>query len=136
MRRALLLPLALAALAAGCGTTSSSSGGFEGEERRVAEVVEKIQSAGEAGDAAELCSDVLATALREAIEEAGSTCQVEMDNAIRDADDFELVVEDVTVDGEQATARVRGRVGDGEETREFEFEQENGAWRATSLGAD
>jgi len=127
--------LVLAALANGCGAAASSAGDFEGEEQAVAEVVERIQSAGEGGDATEICDEVLATALRDAIAESGSTCEQELDKAITDADDFDLEVEEVTVDGAEATARVRGRDGDAERVRELQFTREGDDWRATALGS-
>ncbi len=124
----------LAALVAGCGASTSSSADFEGEEKAVADQVEKIQSAGEARDAKQLCDEVLATALRDAIAAAGSSCEVELDKAIRDADDFALEVEDVTISGDTATATVRTGTGSDEQTRDFEFERDGSSWRATSLG--
>ena len=129
------VPLVLAALAAGCGASASSAGDFEGEERRVADVVEKLQSAGETGDAAEICEEVLASDLREEMRAAGANCEQELDKAIQDADDFELEVEDVTVSGDTATAKVRGRDGGEERVRNFEFVRESSGWRATSLGS-
>jgi hypothetical protein len=134
-RARLAVPLLLAALAAGCGASGSSAGEFEGEERRVADVVEKLQSAGETGDAAEICNEVLASELREEMQAAGANCEQELDKAIQDADDFELEVEDVTISGDTATAKVRGSEGDGETVRDFEFVREEGGWRATSLGS-
>jgi len=134
-RPLLALPLVLAALAAGCGATTSSAGDFEGQEKAVADQVEKIQSAGESRDAKQLCDDVLAAELRDAIAEAGSSCEVELDKAIRDADDFELTVEDVTITGTTAVAKVRTGSDDDDETRDFEFERDGDTWRATSLGA-
>ena len=136
MRRSYFaLPLALAALAAGCGAGPSSAGDFEGEEKRVADVVEKLQSAGETGDAAEICNDVISRELRDQFQEAGANCEQELDKAIRDADDFELDVEEVTIDGDSATAKVRGRDGGEERVRDFEFVREGSSWRATSLGS-
>jgi hypothetical protein len=136
MSRALVaVPLLLAALASGCGGSASSAGDFEGEEQRVAELVEQLQSAGETGDAAEICDEVLAQQLRDQIQEAGATCEQELDKAIKDADDFELEVEDVTITGDSATAEVRGRDRGEERVREFEFVRERGGWRATSLGS-
>jgi hypothetical protein len=133
-RRLLPLPFVLAALVAGCGASTSSSTDFEGEEKAVADQVEKIQSAGEARDAKQLCDDVLATELRDAIAAAGSSCEVELDKAIRDADDFALEVQDVTISGDTATATVRTGTGSDEQTRDFEFERDGTSWRATSLG--
>ena len=128
--------LALAALLAGCGSsTSSSSSGFSGEEKKVADVVEQLQSDGESRDAKGICEDVLASALVKQIQQAGSTCEVEIDKAIRDADDYDLEVQDVTVTGDTATAKVKGRVGDADQVREFKFVREKAGWRATDLGS-
>jgi hypothetical protein len=133
-RAPLAAVLLLAALASGCAGTPSSAGDFEGEEKNVAEVVEKLQAAGETGDAAEICDEVLAKELRDQIQEAGSTCEQELDKAIKDADDFDLEVEDVTIQGDTATAKVKGRDRGEERVRDFDFVREGGGWRATSLG--
>jgi hypothetical protein len=136
MRRTLVaVPLALALIAAGCNGGASSGPDFEGEQQRVADVVEKLQSAGETGDAKEICEQVLARSLADQIKAAGSTCEQEMDKAIKDADDFDLEVESVTVSGNTATARVRGEDRGEERVRTFEFEKEGSDWRATNLGA-
>jgi hypothetical protein len=134
-RAFLAVPLVLAALAAGCGASTSSAGDFEGEERRVADVVEKLQSAGETGDAAEICNEVLARQLRDEMQAAGANCEQELEKAIKDADDFELEVEDVTISGDSATAKVRGQDQGEERVRDFEFVREGNGWRATSLGS-
>jgi hypothetical protein len=134
-RAVLAVPLVLAALASGCGASGSSAGDFEGEEKRVADVVEQLQSAGETGDAAEICNEVLAKQLRDQIQEAGANCEQELEKAIKDADDFELEVEDVTITGNSATAKVKGRDGGEERVRDFEFVREGRDWRATSLGS-
>ena len=135
MRRSLALPLVLAALASGCAGNASSAGDFQGEERQVADVVENLQSAGESGDAKAICDDILARSLSDQIKAAGSTCEQELDKAIKDADDFDLEVEDVTVEGNRATAKVKGRDRGADRVRTFEFQREGSSWRATSLGA-
>jgi uncharacterized cupredoxin-like copper-binding protein len=136
MPRALLaVPLVLAALASGCTGGSSSASDFEGEEAKVAEVVEELQSAGETGDAGKICDDILARQLRDQIQEAGATCEQELDKAIKDADDFELDVEAVTIQGNSATAKVKGQDQGEERVRDFEFVREGEDWRATNLGS-
>jgi len=136
MRRSLaVLPLLLAALASGCAGGASSSSDFKGEEKKVADVVEKLQSAGETGDAKEICDDILARSLSDQIKAAGSTCEQEMDKAIKDADDFDLAVEDVTVSGSSATAKVKGRDRGADRVRTFQFERDGSSWRATNLGS-
>ena len=135
MRRALFaVPLVIAVLGSGCTGGGSSADDFAGEEKNVADKVEQLQSAGESGDAAAICDEILSRQLREQIQEAGSSCEQEIDKALDDADGFELDVEDVTISGTEATARVSGS-DDGERgVREFEFVREGTDWRATSLG--
>ncbi len=128
------LPLVLAAVIAGCAGGASSASDFQGEEKKVADQVEKLQSAGETGDAKAICDEVLAKGLREQIQAAGSTCEQELEKAIKDADDFDLDVESVTISGSTARAKVKGRDGGKDQVRDFEFVREGSDWRATSLG--
>jgi hypothetical protein len=135
MPRALLaVVFALAALASGCAGNPSSADGFKGEEKKVADLVEKLQRAGETGEAGTICDDVLAKELRDQIQEAGSTCEQEMEKAIADADDFDLDVEDVTISGTTATARVRGLVGAKQSVRDVGLVREGADWRVQKLG--
>jgi hypothetical protein len=129
------VPLVLVALASGCTANPSSSNGFEGEEKNVAEVVDKLGTAGRTGDAGELCDNVFSKRLREAIAESGSTCEQELDKAIKDADDFDLEVDDVTIDGDRATAKVTGKADGKDQVRDFTFTREGKTWRATDLGS-
>jgi hypothetical protein len=132
MPRALFaVPLALAALASGCAGANSSSNKFKGEDHNVAAQVEKLQSAGETGDAKEICDELLAKQLRDRMQAGGSNCEQELDKAIKDADDFDLDVQKVTISGDTATAQVKGR----DEVRELELTREGGGWRVTSLGS-
>jgi hypothetical protein len=128
--------LSAGALAAGCGEAQSSSAGdFEGEERAVAEVVEDLQDAGERKEADRICRDLLSADLQASLRQAGSTCEREVERSIDDAEDFELVVEDVTVTGSTARATVRRREGQADRRTTFEFEKTGRSWRATSLAA-
>jgi hypothetical protein len=128
------LPAAAIALLvlAGCGASEESSvDRFQGQERAVAQKVEDLEDAGESRRPEDICSEILSRTLVDQLEAAGTTCADEMGKAIDDADDFALEVRDVTVTGEEATARVqRGEDGP---TVTFEFVRENGQWRATSL---
>ena len=133
-RVALAILLVLVALVSGCGASASSAGEFEGEEQNVAEVVEQLQSAGQTGDGGEICDELLAEPLRDQIQESGSSCEQELDKALADADDFELEVEDVTISGTNATARVKGRAVDQDRVRELALVREGDDWRITEFG--
>ena len=133
MRRPLLVLLPLAAALAGCGSTSSATN-FSGEEQGVAEQVEALQSAAESRDAADVCGQVLTAELRESMRAEGASCADQVEEAIGDADDFELDVQDVRVRGEQATARVLARYDGADRVRTVELVREGGGWRISSLG--
>ena len=104
---------------------------FQGEERAVAQKIEDLQEAGERRRPEQICTDILARALVQQLEAAGANCTDEMSKAIEDADDFDLDVREVTIDGTTATVTVRR--GDDGPTETMEFTKEGGQWRATSL---
>jgi hypothetical protein len=121
-------------LLAGCGAeqqSSSSLDKFSGDKRAVAQKVEDLQEAGSRRDPERICTEILAKSLVEQLESAGASCTDEMKKAIEDADDYDLEVTAVEVDGETATATVRR--GDDGPTETMEFAKEGDAWRATAL---
>ena len=120
---------------AGCTTTgsSSSSSKFTGAKGDVASVVSDLQQAGQKRDANKICTEILSRKLVDELSQAGTSCQQEMKNAIEDADDFDLNVQNVTINGSNATAVVkRGKDGP---TATFRFVREDGKWKATDFGA-
>ena len=122
-------------LLAGCGAGQpSSEERFQGAEREVAAQVEELQAAGNADEPEKICAEILSRRLVAELEAAGTTCNEEMDKAIQDADDFELDVREVTIQGSEATVRVRR--GEDGPVATWEFVRENGQWRATSLAAN
>ena len=135
MKAAVALAVLVLLAFAGCGAQAqqSSVDSFQGEEREVAQKVEDLQEAGEGRDPEDICADILAASLVDELEEAGTDCPQEMRKAIDDADDFELEVLDVTVNGTSATARVRR--GEDGPTETMQFKQERGEWRATALSS-
>lgn len=129
-RLAVLLPLLVLV---GCGTTQpSSTDRFrDGDQRAVAQKIEDLQEAGVRGRPEEICNEILARSLVQQLEAAGANCTQEMEKAIEDAEEFELDVRDVKVNGSTATATVRR--GEDGPTETMEFTREGGQWRATSL---
>jgi hypothetical protein len=123
---ALLLPLAA------CGAAPSSKSKFQGEQQKVAQVVDDLAAAGRSGDADKICSDILAKELVAELKSAGGECVTEMKSAIDDASDYDLRVDSVKVDGNNATARVRQGTKGAPTT--YTFVKESGGWRASQLG--
>ena len=132
MRRALLLVCLLAL--SGCGQAASSSSEFEGAEAEVADAIEELQAAGERREGDRICKEILATELIEELESNDVACSEELEDALREADDTELEVTDVTIEGDTATAEVKGRDGQQDRVATFTLVQERGAWRVSGLG--
>jgi hypothetical protein len=138
-RRTILILTAMVAFgAAGCGaqTADDSSDDFRGDERLVAQAVEDLQSAAQRGEGEQLCTQVLARVLVQRFEQAGDgTCADAVTDAVRDADTLETTVEDVTVTGQNATARVQADAGARDETSTLELVREGDRWKISALPA-
>jgi hypothetical protein len=132
-RLATAMVLIAALGAAGCtSSTGSASGKFSGQQAQVAQVVSDLAKDGQRKDAQKICTEILARELVDKLDQAGTSCGQEMDKAIADADDFDLSVQKVTIQGSSATAVVRrGKHGP---TATFRFVREGGKWKATDFG--
>jgi hypothetical protein len=132
MKRVALALLLVAA--AGCGTQSQSSSAdkfTDPDQKAIAEKVEDLESAGRRGQADDICSEILAKTLVSQLDAAGTDCATEMQKAIDDATQFDLEVQKVTINGNEATAEVKQ--GDEGPTETMTFTKESGDWRATAL---
>ena len=129
------LALLLVAIA-GCGaqaSTSSVDKFTDKDQKAVAQQVEDLASAGKRNKPDDICSNILAQELVSQLNSAGTDCATEMSKAIEDANEFNLTVEKVTVNGDTATAEVKQ--GDDGPTETMEFTREKNSWRATSLSS-
>jgi predicted small secreted protein len=134
MRRLVLAPILLAAVAlAGCTTagSGSSSKKFSGAAGDVADAVGDLETAGKRKDADRLCSELLARSLVEKLDAGGTSCKQEMKDALADADEFALSVRDVKVSGNEATATVRQ--GSDGPTRTIQLVKEGTRWKASEF---
>jgi hypothetical protein len=132
MKRVALALLLLAV--AGCGAqaqTSSVDKFKDPAQREVAQQIEDLASAGKRNKPDDICSNILSQQLVRQLNAAGTDCATEMQKAIEDANEFDLTVEKVTVNGSTATADVKQ--GDDGPTVTMEFTREKNSWRATSL---
>ena len=133
MRRTVLAAAFLALLVSACGSAAPSqeSKFKNGDQAAVAKLVDDL-AAGRAGKADKICSDILAKQLVDELKSAGGDCVTEMDRAINDANDYDLKVDSVKVNGTTATARVRQ--GESKTVATFSFVKEKDGWRALALG--
>ena len=133
MRTTVITLCLLALAAAGCGGGASSAGDFDGEQRDVAEVVEDLQQAASDDEPRTICDQILAQSLRRQTPD----CPKAVDDALKDADLYELEVTkiepaQITASTRTATATVEsGR--DGDQVEKFTLVREGRAWKISAL---
>ena len=134
MRPALALcVLALALSACGSSTPRDSAEEFQGAERAVAAAVEAMETAARDDDARELCTKLFSERLLSALKAQGTNCTTAVREAFDDASSKDLTVEDVTISGDTATAKVTSGAGSNEKTDTLELQRAGSAWKIASL---
>ncbi|HEX6390443.1 MAG TPA: hypothetical protein VFZ89_13365 [Solirubrobacteraceae bacterium] len=133
MRSALLLcALALALTACGAEPRDSTTE-FKGDERAVAKTVEDLETAARDDDSTAVCTKLLAEELLTALKAQDKTCATAVKDAFRDADAKDLTVDEVTISGERATAKVTSGTGNSKKAGTLQLERSGAGWRITSL---
>ena len=132
--RTLALLLAAAGLATGCGASGgNSSSDFSGVKKDVANAVEDLESAARKSDEAQICRDLLAPSLIDTLSAANhSGCDTAVNDAIKDADTFDMTVKSVTITGDTATAVVDSKHKSANDT--FKLQKVGGRWKISSVG--
>jgi hypothetical protein len=131
------LPLCLLTLAVtGCGSAATDSAKeFEGEKQRIAATVEGLESAARADEPGKVCTTLLSGALLATLKKQGTNCNTAVKDAFSDADSFDLVVDEVTIDDDKATAKVTSGRGDAKKTDTLDLVRDGQAWKIVSLRA-
>src|ERR671920_296466 len=88
---------------ASCGGDASNADRFEDDEQAVARVIDDLGAAARDGDAERICDDLVTVDLRRNVGQAtGASCaDAFSENVV--GDETRYVVDDVVVDGSQAT---------------------------------
>ena len=135
MRPALLLCV-LALLLAACGAAPRDSAKeFKGPERAVAATIEGLESAARENDSKVVCTKLLAQRLLSTLEDQGTNCVTAVKQAFQDADSMDLTVDEVTISGTKARAKVTSGTGGDKKTDTLELEKAGAGWRISSLRA-
>jgi hypothetical protein len=135
--RSALLLAAVAAVLAGCApsTTSSSNSTskFRGDQRQVAQTIEDLEAAANDGNETKICNELLARSLAGRVGAHGASCPVAAKAAVKDADSVGMTVEQVRIDGDRATARVKLERGDNDRVTNIQLVREGGRWKVSAL---
>jgi hypothetical protein len=100
--------LLAAAFVIGCGGDDDETNAdrYDGEEAEVAGLVDDFAEAGRDGDGQRICDQIFADALAANVEkESKQSCATEVEENIPEGD-YELEVDSVDVNGDEATAAV------------------------------
>ena len=120
----------------GCGATAQDSAQeFKGEEQKVAATVEQLEDAARADEAGKVCTALLDDALLTTLKRQGTNCTTAVKDAIADADNFDLTVDDVTISGDKATAKVVSGKGSEEKSDTLDLARDGSDWKIASLRA-
>ncbi|HVW16610.1 MAG TPA: hypothetical protein VHB30_00030 [Solirubrobacteraceae bacterium] len=118
MRRLLLLlPVAILAAAligaSGCGAAATDNAKDRtGAKKDVAQAIDDFASAARKGDEGKICNELIAPALRAKLAARakatgrGADCSDQLHDSIRDADQFDMRVDSISISGRTATVRV------------------------------
>jgi hypothetical protein len=125
----------MAFVVAGCGAAPRDSAkDFKGDERNVADVVERLEKAARDDDPALVCKSLLSAKLLAALQAQGTNCNTGVKEAFKDADSFDLTVDDVSIAGATARAKVKYRSLSDDKTATLTLDRAGEAWKISSLG--
>lgn len=134
--RPLLAALLAAAALGGCAASEEdSSTDFQGDQKLVANVVEDLQDAGAEQDADAVCQLLTEDLIAKIRATAGgrATCAEAVDDAIQDADAFDLDVKSVKITGTTATAVVESQDNDKDVRDTLAFAKDGPRWKISAL---
>jgi hypothetical protein len=118
----------------GCGAAPprDSAKEFSGEKRAVAAAVENVEKAARDNDTKRLCTTLLTPRLQAAVKAAGTDCVTAVRDSFKDASSKELTVDEVSISGNTATAKVISGTGSNKKTDTLKLEKTGAAWRIAS----
>jgi hypothetical protein len=135
MRPALVLCV-LALVLSACGAAPSDSAkDFSGAERDVAATVEDVEDAAIKDDPDRFCTKLLSDSLLATLKKQGTNCAMAAKQAFKNADSTDLTVDDISISGTTATARVSSPSGSDEKTFTLELEKVGAGWKILAMRA-
>ena len=135
MMRATFVVSVLALALSACGSTAprDSADKFSGADKAVAAAVEGMETAAREDDPERLCTQLLSARLLETLERQGTNCTTAVREAFKDASSKDLTVDDVTISGDKATAKITSGTGSNEKSDTLQLEKAGAGWKIASL---
>jgi copper chaperone CopZ len=134
MRRLLVLPCVLPALALAACASSVSTSSFHGEQHAVAQTIANLQTDATAGEQKKLCAQDMSAA---AVARLGAAkgCEQAVKHQLDEVDSLEVSVESVQVaaDGKTATASVKSIDEGKQRAGTVSLVKEDGRWKISAV---
>jgi len=119
---------------AGCGGAArDSTKDFAGEKQKVAAVVEELEKAARADDPGTVCTKLFTDARLAILKEQGTNCKTGVKDSFKDADSFDIAVDDVTITGTSAQAKITAGTGSKKKTETLVLKRDGVVWKVDSL---
>jgi hypothetical protein len=134
-RAAIIGGVALTVALGGCSltpTNSSSSTGFTGTKALVATALNLLASDASSTDGADICKNVVASAVRNELNKVGS-CATIIDDQLKTTDDSTLTIESIKVTGASASAQVQTVHDDKKVISTVTLVRQSGSWRVATI---
>ena len=125
----------LAVAISGCGSSTprDSAKEFTGEKAKVAAPVEALETAARDRKPQVVCSRLLSDRLLAELEEQGTTCRTAVKEAFDDADSLELTVDEITISGDKAVAKITSGTGSDKKNDTLELARDGVVWKIDLL---
>jgi hypothetical protein len=125
----------LAFVISGCGSSAprDSTKEFSGEKAKVASPVEALETAARDRKPQIVCSQPLSDRLLAELKEQGTNCRTAVKEAFDDADSLELTVDEITISGDKATAKITSGTGSDKKTDTLELARDGAIWKIDLL---
>jgi hypothetical protein len=133
--RAIALLFLLTLAVAGCGGAAprDSAKEFSGEKAKVADPVEALETAARDRKPAVVCSELLSDRLLAQLKQQGTNCKTAVKEAFDDADSLDLTVDEITISGDKATAKVTSGTGSDKKTDTLDLARDGAVWKIDLL---
>ncbi len=82
-----------------------------------------------------VCTQIFTEHRLAALKAQGTNCNTGVKEAFKDADSFDLTVDDVTISGDAARVKVTSGTGSDKKTDTLELKREGATWKVDSLAS-
>ncbi len=95
----------------------------------------QIEKAARADDADTVCERLFTSDRLSVLKAQGTNCKTGVKDSFKDADSFDITVDDVTITGDTATAKITAGTGSKKKSETLTLKRDGTAWKVDSLAS-